>query len=125
MRSIAWRVLVVLSIILPGIARAHNAPPRESAAADQAENVPVQDPIPPEVLMFSVVKVTNSLAEVFSANRSGGHGTGFFVGIDPETGKGLIFTNRHVIESSSTQAQEIKLEFNTPQTRGETVTAKL
>jgi hypothetical protein len=94
---------------------AHNA--RQAAQA--------QEEAGPEALIYSVVKITNDSANLFSAERSLSHGTGFFVGLDPRTGRGLIFTNKHVISNDGIDAQRLMVEFSTPQTRGETIQAKL
>lgn len=81
--------------------------------------------IDPQTLIFSVVKIVNESADIFSADPDSSHGTGFFVGVDSQTKKGIIFTNKHVIEKDENAAQRLMLEFNTLQRRGETIEAKL
>lgn len=74
-------------------------------------------------LLRSVVLVENQTAGLFTAERGGGHGTGFIVELS--NGKGIVFTNRHVIESDSLEAQEIRLHFSTDTEVPEIVPAKL
>lgn len=81
--------------------------------------------IDPQSLIFSVVKITNESADIFTADTQSSHGTGFFIGLDSETKRGLIFTNKHVIETDAHHAQRLMLEFNTNQRRGERIMARL
>ena len=74
-------------------------------------------------LLRSVVLVENQTAELFTAERGGGHGTGFIVEL--HNGKGVVFTNRHVIESESLEAQQIRLHFSTDTEVPEIVLGKL
>ncbi|MBX3021827.1 MAG: trypsin-like peptidase domain-containing protein [Bdellovibrionales bacterium] len=105
---------------MPIKVEAPEAPPAPPTAVEQAaQEVSV------EALMSSVVKITNTVANIFEPSPQQSHGTGFFVGLDPKSGRGLIFTNKHVIDSIPLQAQQLKLEFNTQDPVGETVSAKL
>lgn len=104
------RIIFYLMILFPVIARA-------SSLSDEG--------IDPQSLIFSVVKIDNIAADIFTADTSASHGTGFFIGIDPETKKGIIFTNKHVIEKQENEAQQLILEFNTNERRGERIKANL
>lgn len=98
-------------------AAAHESSPGETEAP--AEAVTIQD------LMLGVVKIQVDDASVFGAARGGGHGSGFLVNVDAKTGRGIIFTNRHVIETSDLKAQKITVEFPTDQRRPEVIDGKL
>lgn len=86
---------------------------------------PAPQVINPMQLIMSVVKINNATAQIFSAEPDGGHGTGFFVGINRSNGKGVIFTNRHVIESDDLHAQHLTVSFNTKEKRNEVIGSNL
>lgn len=116
MRSLALALVFTVSGMISIQAMAHTA---EKPAASESEAMT------PEMLMYSVVKINNLVADVFSPDPGSSHGSGFFVGVDAETKKGLIFTNRHVIETSPAHAQQLTVEFNTDDVVGEKVPARL
>ena len=75
-----------------------------------------------------VVKVLNVTAPIWGGNMSGGHGTGFVVGIREKKmpdgkidHKVVIFTNKHVIDKPRMHAQNLKVEFNVRGTRGDAI----
>lgn len=83
------------------------------------EQLTVQD------LMEGVVKILVDQADIFGAARGGGHGSGFLVSVDPETGIGVLFTNRHVVESNDLAVQRVSIEFPTDQRRPEVIAGKV
>lgn len=110
--------ILVASFLFSGSVFAHVTRTEAPPAVEEAEpNV--------EHMMNAVVKIVTKTADIFSGETSGGHGSGFFVGIDPKSGRGLIFTNKHVIETESWTVQNISLEFNTQQRRAESVQAEI
>lgn len=109
------RVLTIILVLAFGtVAWAHEAPQPQ-----QVEQITLED------LIQGVVKIVSMESNVFSANSSGGHGSGFIVGVDKKANKILIFTNKHVIEASDLNAQKIVVEFNTEQRRPERVEGEL
>lgn len=96
---------------------AHESSPDEVESSPEV--ISIQD------LMLGVVKIQVDDATVFGAARGGGHGSGFLVDVDVNTGRGTIFTNRHVIETSDLKAQKITVEFPTDQRRPEVIDGKL
>ena len=74
------------------------------------------------------VKVNSETAEIFTADRDGGHGSGYFIGTRKVlSGKevGVIFTNKHVIDSNFDEVQRIRIELPTGSDRPEVLDAKL
>lgn len=72
-----------------------------------------------EGLMRGVVRIENAVADIFEPQKQESHGTGFVMA------PGLIFTNRHVVESRPIEAQRLLLIFNVPNARPEAIPAKL
>ncbi|MGE4133067.1 MAG: S1C family serine protease [Bdellovibrionales bacterium] len=117
MAKSVWGLLFLISVSLAGPVQAHTG--KGTPPAAEQETLTTQD------LVHGVVKVVNREAEIFTADMSGGHGSGFFVGIDQKTGRGIIFTNKHVIDSKGLTAQSLHLEVNTGESRAEHIPARL
>lgn len=113
-------LLLVVLIFLGSTAQAHLS--QKAAKAIRASQTQ-KETFDPNKLLLSVVKIVNNRADVFSAAPSASVGTGFYVG--ERNGKGIIFTNKHVISSSNTDAQLLTVEFNTSNARGEVIDANL
>lgn len=99
------RLVFFAFFIFPLIARGHEARSSEGFTI--------------ESLMRGVVRIENSVADVFDPERQDSHGTGFVVA------PGLIFTNRHVIERDQLESQRLLVHFNVPNARPEAILAKL
>jgi S1-C subfamily serine protease len=107
------RWIFVLGILLPSSVLAHDG-----------QSVQAQT-LTPKQMIEGVVKIVNSGSNIFTAETSGGHGTGFIVSIDQKEGKILIFTNKHVIESDNLHATKLTVEFNTNNRKPEVAQGKL
>ena len=117
---VATASMFLTLISVPTLAHEKTTPKPEAEVEVEAEI----EELHPQSLIPSVVKVFNQSNDIFTAEKSNGHGSGFFVGIDKETGKGLIFTNEHVINKSELNVQRLAIEFPTSQ-RGEIIPAKI
>lgn len=82
-----------------------------SSISCRAESDPEQTAAEPQAIHFDqfVVRVVNEQADIFTGERSSGHGTGYI--FDISEGEITIFTNRHVTQNSPRTAQRILLEF--------------
>jgi S1-C subfamily serine protease len=77
---------------------------------------PPQQADPLALASQSTMKVINVLANPFSPSKGGGHGSGFLVGFREKNGKkiGVVFTNKHVVESPDPMLmRRIRLEITT------------
>jgi S1-C subfamily serine protease len=92
------------------------------------EDSEAQELSPFEFTSQFTVKVVNQVAQMFTGQTNGGHGTGFLVEIykNPNGEKiGVIFTNKHVVEVNSPNVvQNITCEFSTDTELAETVPCK-
>lgn len=96
-----------------------------SVSAHEAGKAPEAAPVTVRDLMNGVVKIVVEQAGVFDASRSGGHGSGFIIGTNKKTGRAIIFTNRHVIETSDLVARKVTVEFSTDERRAETIAGEV
>jgi S1-C subfamily serine protease len=96
----------------------------DTSVTGQVEQAVAMDPS--EIASRFTVKVVTQQAHIFSPEASGGHGSGFFVGVTADQKQGLIFTNRHVVNKPSEMiAQKISLQFQTDTEIPESIDAEL
>lgn len=107
MHASSFRLVFVFLVLFPLTVRAHQAKSR----------APKEITI--EALKQGVVRIENTVADMFEPDPDHSHGTGFIVK------PGFIYTNSHVIERGPMDAQRLLLHFNVPQARPEAIRAQV
>lgn len=80
-----------------------------SGLAKSPETQPSQEQDVTQLARRFVVRVVVQSSNLFKPSNEDGHGSGFIVELSKN--KGLVFTNRHVVESSQFSASKVTLEF--------------
>jgi S1-C subfamily serine protease len=101
----------------PKVAK-EQASPQEQGAPEEEESASIVD-----IADRFVVKVSVQTRGLFTSESGGGHGTGFIVELSKT--KGVVFTNKHVVETPHLFAREVKLHFSTDKGLPEAIEGKV